>query len=71
METRYILVEWPDSQAFMGRSDCYFCQCNDENSFAALDQAVFVPENIYKKHLLELENTEFNYGHNVNHKIEE
>lgn len=51
METRYILVEWPDSQAFMGRSDCYFCQCNDENSFAALDQAMFVPENIYDSYI--------------------
>lgn len=45
--SRYILVEWPDSQAFMGRSDCYFCQCNDENSFGALDQAMFVPEDLY------------------------
>lgn len=33
----------------MGRSDCYFCQCNDENSFGALDQALFVPEKEYYK----------------------
>lgn len=46
---KYILVEWPESQEFMGRSDCYFCQCNDENSFGALDQALFVPEKEYYK----------------------
>ena len=28
---RYVLVGWPESQAFIGRPDCYFCQCNDEN----------------------------------------
>lgn len=46
---RYVLVEWPESQEFVGRPDCYFCQCNDENSFAALDQALFVPEKEYYK----------------------
>lgn len=46
---KYILVEWPESQEFMGRSDCYFCQCNDENSFGALDQVLFVPEKEYYK----------------------
>ena len=55
----------------MGQENCYFCQCNDENSFGSLDQALFVPEDIYKKCLLKLENTEFDYGHNVNHKSEE
>ena len=44
---RYVLVEWPDSQAFIGRPGCYFCQCNDENSFGTLDQAMFVPEDLY------------------------
>ena len=44
---RYVLVEWPESQEFMGRSDCYFCQCDDENSFGTLDQAMFVPEDLY------------------------
>jgi hypothetical protein len=44
---RYILVEWPESQEFIGRPGCYFCQCNDENSFGTLDQAMFVPEDLY------------------------
>lgn len=44
---RYVLVEWPESQEFIGRPDCYFCQCNDENSFGTLDQAMFVPEDLY------------------------
>ena len=44
---RYILVEWPESQEFIGRPSCYFCQCNDENSFGTLDQAMFVPEDLY------------------------
>lgn len=49
--SRYVLVEWPESQEFIGRPDCYFCQCNDENSFGALDQAMFVPENIYNSYI--------------------
>lgn len=49
MQTKYVLVEWPESQEFIGKPDCYFCQCNDENSFGALDQAMFVPEEIYNK----------------------
>jgi hypothetical protein len=43
MQTKYLLVLWPESQEFIGRPDCYFCQCNDE----ALDQAIFVPEEIF------------------------
>lgn len=49
MKTKYILVEWPESQYFMGQKGCYFCQCDDENSFGELDQAMFVPENLYYK----------------------
>ena len=63
---KYILVEWPESQYFMGQKNCYYCNSEDKQ----LNQALFVPEDIYKRYLLELENTEFNYGHNVNHKIE-
>jgi hypothetical protein len=53
--SRYILIEWPESQEFMGRSDCYFCQCNDENSFGTLDQAMFVPENVYDSYINDVE----------------
>ena len=38
---RYVLVEWPDSQAFIGRSDCYFCQCDDENSFISAIEELY------------------------------
>lgn len=67
---KYILVEWPESQYFMGIKGCYYVQpsINDPEN---LDGALFVPEDVYERHLLELENTEFDYGHNVNHKIEE
>lgn len=51
----------------MGQENCYYCNSEDEQ----LNQSLFVPEDIYKRYLLELENTEFDYGHNVNHKIEE
>jgi hypothetical protein len=43
---RYILVEWPESQEFIGRDGCYFCQIN-ENDDLSLDQAMFVPEDLY------------------------
>lgn len=46
MKTKYILVEWPDSQYFIGIKGCYYTQpsINDTEN---LDQAIFVPENIY------------------------
>lgn len=47
--SRYVLVEWPESQHFIGVEGCYFCQCDDENSFGTLDQAIFVPEDLYCK----------------------
>ena len=48
METKYILVEWPDSQYFMGVEGCYYVypSINDTKN---LDGALFVPENIYNK----------------------
>lgn len=48
-KTRYLLVEWPESQEFIGMDGCYFCQCDDENSFGDLDQALFVPEELYNQ----------------------
>lgn len=36
---RYILVEWPESQEFIGREDC---KLSENNSY-------FVPENVYYK----------------------
>lgn len=69
---RYILVQWPESQSFIGVKGCYFVSIDeDEDDDLTLDQAMFVPEDVYERRLLELENTEFDYGHNVNHKIEE
>lgn len=44
--TKYILVEWPESQYFIGIKDCYYVQpsINDREN---LNGALFVPENIY------------------------
>lgn len=41
---RYVLVEWPESQEFIGREGCYYCSPTEDGQ---LDQAMFVPENIY------------------------
>lgn len=38
---KYILVEWPDSQYFIGLEGCYLCE--------ELDCAYFVPEEIYNE----------------------
>ena len=43
--SRYVLVEWPESQEFIGRDGCYFCQVNKDDD--QLDQAMFVPEDLY------------------------
>ena len=41
---RYILVEWPESQEFIGREGCYYCSPEEDEQ---LDQAMFVPEDLY------------------------
>jgi len=38
---KYYLVEWPESQEFIGRENCYIC--------TEIDGAVFVPEDLYEK----------------------
>lgn len=44
--TKYILVEWPESQYFIGTEGCYHINpMGDVN----LDQAMVVPEEIYNK----------------------
>ena len=72
MKTKYILVEWPESQKWMDHPECYLAAENDElREF--FTPTYFVPENIYSlsRQQLEIENTEFDYGYNVNHKVEE
>jgi len=41
---KYILVEWPESQEFIGREGCYYCSPTENGH---LDQAMFVPEDLY------------------------
>lgn len=48
-EEKYLLVEWPESQHFIGMENCYPCLSYDEDTFSDLDQAMFVPENLYHK----------------------
>lgn len=45
-EDKYIVVEWPESQDFIGRPDVYLI--NDDNGYRDFgSSAYFVPENIY------------------------
>ena len=37
MRERYVLLEWPESQEFLGHPDCYDAE----------DSACFVPEQLY------------------------
>lgn len=48
METKYILVEWPESQTFIGQEHCYPVIPVSEEEYL-LDQAMFVPEETYNK----------------------
>ena len=41
---RYILVEWPESQYFIGQEGCYYCSPGKDEQ---LDQAMFVSEDLY------------------------
>lgn len=46
MKTKYILVEWPESQKWIGHPDCYLAagESDDDRFFQPM---YFVPENIY------------------------
>ena len=44
METKYLLVLWPESQHFIGIENCYHINPMED---VDLDQAMFVPENTY------------------------
>ena len=46
MKTKYLLVEWPESQKWIDHPDCYLAAKNDEvREF--FTPTYFVPENIY------------------------
>lgn len=47
METKYLLVLWPESQSFIAIDGCY--QINPSINDKNLDGAMFVPEDIYNK----------------------
>ena len=47
MKTKYILVEWPESQKWIGHPDCYLAAGNSESE-RFFEPQIFVPENIYK-----------------------
>ena len=55
-KVRYVKVDWPNSQMFMGKEDCYDCAYEDENN--SIYQSVFVPEDVYKE---AMKNTDFRY----------
>ena len=44
---RYVKVDWPTSQMFMGREGCYDCAYEGEDN--SIYQSVFVPEYIYEE----------------------
>ena len=55
-KVRYVKVDWPNSQMFMGKDDCYDCTYEDENN--SIYQSVFVPEDVYEE---AMKNTDFRY----------
>ena len=44
MDKTYRLVEWPESQDFVGNPDCYLMQAMENQQYK--DSAYFVPENL-------------------------
>lgn len=46
-KVRYVKVDWPTSQIFMGREGCYDCAYEGEDN--SIYQSVFVPEYIYEE----------------------
>ena len=50
METKYLLVLWPESQSFIGVKGCYYVSYDEDEDYdLTLDQAMFVPEEIYNE----------------------
>ena len=47
METKYLLVQWPESQSFIGVEGCF--QINPSINDKNLDGAMFVPEEIFNE----------------------
>ena len=45
-KVRYVKVDWPTSQMFMGREGCYDCAYEGEDN--SIYQSVFVPEYTYE-----------------------
>lgn len=46
-KVRYVKVDWPTSQMFMGREGCYDCAYEGEDN--SMHQTIFVPEDIYEE----------------------
>ena len=65
---KYVLVDWPESQIFIGNSKCYLTASLDHNE-QQLDAACFVPEELYiefksqNKSQLEIETMFEQYNH--------
>lgn len=50
---KYLLVQWPESQHFIGHPKCYLCQSLDWNE-KEYDSAYFVPEDVYDEVMNEI-----------------
>lgn len=48
MNDKYVIVTWPESQYFLGRSDCHLI-CDDIGMNKYGSSAYFVPEKVYKE----------------------
>lgn len=58
MKTKYILVEWPESQHFIGVEGCHYVSLNEDDDLS-MDQAMFVPEEIYRETFNQTTNSEY------------
>lgn len=57
--TEYYLVEWPECQYFSEHPQFEECYWACDGMF------LFVPKELYNKVRLNVDNSEFEYGHNV------
>lgn len=56
---KFIKLDWPECQGYEEEEECYW---------AADGMVLFVPESLYKRRQLDLENTKFDCGHDINYR---
>ena len=51
--TKYVKVDWPESQKFSEYKECYIAILNDREDYTPIGNIYMVPEDLYNKVMYE------------------